>query len=62
MWVKVAGFNPLRTRIGGYRPGSEPIDWDTCFVRISETSRQSCEHLRPCYRTLTRLFKLIATA
>ena len=40
----------------------EPFNRRTCLVCTSATSRQSCEHFRPCYRTLTRLFKLIATA
>src|SRR5262249_61646428 len=35
---------------------------DACFIRTSATTRQSCEHLRACYRSLTRLFKSIATA
>src|SRR5262249_58213146 len=35
---------------------------DACFIRTSATARQSCEHLRACYRSLTRLFKSIATA
>ena len=62
MWVKDAGFNLLRACIGPNRRRREPFDWHTCLVRTSATSRQSCEHLCPCYRTLTRLFKLIATA
>jgi hypothetical protein len=53
MWVKDAGFNLLRACIGFGIHG---------LVRTSATSRQSCEHFCPCYRTLTRLFKLIATA
>jgi hypothetical protein len=36
-------------------------DRDGSFVRIPATTRQACQQLRPCYRTLTRLFKLIAT-
>ena len=53
MWVKDAGFNLLRACIGFGIHG---------LVRTSATPRQSCEHFCPCYRTLTRLFKLIATA